>query len=53
MRVLTAMGVCQEAKSDSGPEAYLGNSKTKIFTEEQGIYSFNTWFATLYEHNNE
>ena len=50
MRVLTAMGLCEEAKIDAQPEAYLENSKTKILIEEQGIYSFKTWFASFHQH---
>lgn len=42
------MGVCEEAKINAGPEAYLGNSKTTILIEGQGVYSFKTWFAGLY-----
>lgn len=50
MRVLIAMGLCEEAKIDAQSEAYLGNSKTKILTEEQGIYSFKTWLASFHRH---
>lgn len=45
MRVLTGLGLCDEAMVDSGADMYLANSKTRILTEEQGIYSFKTWLG--------
>lgn len=50
MRVLAAMGLCEEAEIDSQSEAYLGNAKTKILIEEQGVYSFKTWSASFHGH---